>query len=229
MIRAKNPFVFQTRLDLLEITGRKAKNLKELVDLIESASPSVIYHHTQHFLSFQQYMSPKSPNDFAHWIKKELHEDALSEKIIALDLQKLLDVHELKEKVLQLTKEHLASDEYRPFDVPSGKEFHFINAKTFIMPTGQVVCNLLEFCEALKKVSVNSIYFHLFGVGALLGKREDSFSYWLENELKEVNLANCISRLDPFVFHTAEDLKSRLIKLVKKRLETIKKSEEAII
>ncbi|HDP70345.1 MAG TPA: hypothetical protein ENN38_06020 [Actinobacteria bacterium] len=227
MIRAKNPFVFKTRLNLLEITGEKAKNLKDLMGLTESVPLSVVYFHTQHLLPFQQHLSPKSPNDFAYWIKKELHEEVLSEKIIALDLQRPLNAHDFKEKMIQLMKSHLASAEYREFNVSPSKEFNFIKAKAFIVPTGHKVYNLFEFYGALKEVSIDSIYLHLFGAETFSEKHENDFFYWLKNELKEKVLADSISRLDPFVFYATEGLRAQLIKLVNKRLRAIKKSEGA--
>ena len=221
MIRAKNPFIFQTGLNLLEITGEKAKNLKELADLIEDAPPSVIYYHTHHFLPFQQYISPKSPNDFAYWIKKELHEEVLSEKIIALDLQRPLGIYELKEKMLQLIKKYFADDEYRAYDARSGREFNFIKAKIFIMPTGHRAYDLSEFYDALKSVSINSIYFHLFGIDPSFERCVNYFSCWLRDELKEEVLADYVSQLDPFVFYAMETLRSQLIRPVYKRLKAV--------
>ncbi|MDO8886541.1 DUF5752 family protein [Candidatus Oleimmundimicrobium sp.] len=222
MIRAKNPFIFQTGLNLLEITGEKAKNLKELADLIENAHLSVIYYHTHHFLPFQQHVSPKSPNDFAYWIKKELHEEVLSEKIIALDLQKPLGIRELKEKMLQLIKKHFTNDEYRAYDVRSGKEFNFIKAKIFIMPIGHKAYDLSEFYDVLKGVSIDSIYLHLFGVDPSFERCVNHFSCWLRDELKEEVLADCISQLDPFVFYATGTLRFQLIRPICKRLKTVK-------
>ena len=222
MIRAKNPFIFQTGLNLLEITGKKARNLKELADLIEDVPLSVIYYHTHHFLPFQQYVSPKSPNDFAYWIKKELHEEVLSEKIIALDLQRPLGIYELKERMLQLIKKYFANDEYRAYDARSGKEFNFIKAKVFIMPTGYKAYDLFELYDALKSVSTDSIYFHLFGTDSHFEKCVNHFSCWLRDELKEEALADCISQLDPFVFYAMETLRSQLIRPIYKRLKAVK-------
>ncbi len=225
MKRANNPFIFCTRLNLLEISGKKAKNLKELASLIEDTPNSAVYYHTHHFLPFQQHKLPKPPNDFAYWIKNELHEDELSEKMMALDLQRGIDVYELKQQALKLIKDHITSNDYKSFNVNPEREFSFIKAKTFIIPTQHKAYDLLEFLEALKEISTDSIYFHLFGVYTLLGQHENNFSTWLKNELGEERLANRISRLDPFMFHTMEELKREVIGIVKKRVRTIIKSK----
>lgn len=62
--KAKEPFVFYTRLHLSELTGCKASNLKQLVDIIRTMPESSIYHHTHRFLQQHQYLSPEPPNDF---------------------------------------------------------------------------------------------------------------------------------------------------------------------
>ncbi|MFB0528149.1 MAG: DUF5752 family protein, partial [bacterium] len=45
LIKAKQPFHFYTRLNLIEFTGKKATNLRELVDIMKEVPGSVIYHH----------------------------------------------------------------------------------------------------------------------------------------------------------------------------------------
>ena len=57
--KAKEPFKFYTQLHIPELTGLKAANLQELLDLIKTVSGSVIYHHTHRFLQQHQYLSPE--------------------------------------------------------------------------------------------------------------------------------------------------------------------------
>ena len=57
--KAKEPFKFYTQLHIPELTGLKAANLQELLDLIKTVPGSVIYHHTHRFLQQHQYLSPE--------------------------------------------------------------------------------------------------------------------------------------------------------------------------
>ena len=56
--KAKNPFRFNTRAHLIELTGLKARNLVELKNILKGASDSVIYYHTHHYLEEHQYSGP---------------------------------------------------------------------------------------------------------------------------------------------------------------------------
>ena len=69
LVRASGPFKLCTRLHLSELTGLKASNLNELLELIKTVSGSCIYHHTHRFLQQHQYLSPEPPNDFAYWVE----------------------------------------------------------------------------------------------------------------------------------------------------------------
>lgn len=59
-------FRFYTKSNLTELTGLKAVNLTELLELIRAMPGSCIYHHTHRFLIQHQYLSPEPPNDFAY-------------------------------------------------------------------------------------------------------------------------------------------------------------------
>ncbi|MEE9590909.1 MAG: DUF5752 family protein, partial [Thermodesulfobacteriota bacterium] len=63
--RASQPFRFCTRLNLVELTGKRAGNTAELLKRIEEVEDAVIYHHTHRFLQQYLYLSPEPPNDFA--------------------------------------------------------------------------------------------------------------------------------------------------------------------
>ena len=80
--KAKEPFKFYTQLHIPELTGLKAANLQELLDLIKTVPGSVIYHHTHRFLQQHQYLSPEPPNDFAYWITGILGEEELGRRYI---------------------------------------------------------------------------------------------------------------------------------------------------
>ncbi|GAI49232.1 unnamed protein product, partial [marine sediment metagenome] len=48
--KATQPFRFYSRLHLKELTGLKASNLTELLDILKKVPGAVIYYHTHHFL-----------------------------------------------------------------------------------------------------------------------------------------------------------------------------------
>ncbi len=75
------PFQFYSRLNLVELLGVKAKNVKELLDGIKEVPGTSIYYHTHRFLQQHHYLSPEPPNDFAFWITNSIGLDALGERM----------------------------------------------------------------------------------------------------------------------------------------------------
>ncbi len=86
------------------------------------------------------------------------------------------------------------------------------------MPTPYVAHDLREFAETLRKISLGSLYFHVFESRLRLGKGLNDFSTWLQDSLGEAELAEDIARLDPYTY-TLEGLRSALIQLIEKRIK----------
>jgi dCMP deaminase len=72
------------------------------------------------------------------------------------------------------------------------------------------VKTLEEFVAELKKVTVDSIYYHMFEAKLRLEKGENDFSLWLDTAVGEKELARKISRLDPYTY-TMESLREKII------------------
>ena len=83
---------------------------------------------------------------------------------------------------------------------------------TVVTPTSYVAHDTAEFIDALNKVSVNSIYFHVFEARLRLRNGGNDFTVWFREQGKE-KLANVLSLLDPYTM-TLEGLRSKIIKLV---------------
>ena len=90
------PFYFCTEFTQVQLLGRSAKNLEELVQGIKDVPDSSIYFHTHRFLLQHHYLSPEPPNDFAYWIINILQEDMLGEKIASMDIVQFKTIEELR-------------------------------------------------------------------------------------------------------------------------------------
>jgi hypothetical protein len=219
LIEAKEPFQFYTRLHLSELTGLKASTLSELLELTKRVSGSSIYHHTHKFLQQHQYLSPEPPNDFAYWITEVLGEDRLGEKLASIDIVQFSTIRSLRDKIIEVIETYLQEypESERRFAHP-GSEFHFISSVSFIFATGYVAHNLVEMADILKKVTIDSVYYHIFEARLRLEKGDNDFSNWIESAIGDRQLADQISRLDPYTF-TLEDLRNTVIKIIEKRID----------
>ncbi|MEW6009378.1 MAG: DUF5752 family protein [Candidatus Omnitrophota bacterium] len=218
LLKAKEPFIFYTRLHLSELTGLRAATLSQLLNLIKEVSDSCIYQHTHRYLQQHQYLSPEPPNDFAYWVSDILGEDELGEKLSSIDTMQYSTIHGLREKIASTIEEYLRDNPLakmkfaRPND-----EFHFIKSISFILPTNYMAYDLREFADILEKITIDSIYFHIFEARLRLEKQTNDFSYWIENSLNDKKLAGNIASFDPYT-HTLEDLRKTLIRRIERRL-----------
>jgi hypothetical protein len=100
---------------------------------------------------------------------------------------------------------------------PPGMEFYFRRSVSFVLKTGPVVRTLQEFRRALKRVSLNSISFHMFDARLRLERGDNDFSNWIEKSLGQKSLADELRTLDPYT-HTEEGLRQAMIVLIDKAI-----------
>jgi len=218
LVRARDPFMFYTRLNLSELTGLRASNLGQLLELMKTVPGSSIYHHTHRFLQQHQYLSPEPPNDFAYWIAGVLGEDELGEMLESIDTIQYSTIRALREKIITIIAEYMEENPMSKLRfAQEGEEFHFIKSVSFIISTGHVANDLREFADILNHVTVDSIYFHIFEARLRLEKGTNDFSNWIEESIGDHDLTARVSKLDPYT-HTLEGLRKKIIKLVEKRI-----------
>jgi hypothetical protein len=216
--RAEKPFQFHTRLNLPELTGLRVRNLREMLETLREVSGSCIYHHTHRYLQQHQFLSPEPPNDFAYWVTEILGESGLGEKLASIDTIRYPTIRSLREKIVGTIEEHLAAEpsSKRRF-AREGEEFHFIKSVSFIVPTPYEAYDLRELHDILGKVTVDSIYFHMFEARLRLERGENDFSFWIETSLGDKKLAADIARLDPYT-RTLDNLRRTIMKLIEQRM-----------
>lgn len=216
--RAQEPFRFYTRMHLTELTGLKASTLEELLNLLKAVPGSCIYHHTHRFLQQHQYLSPEPPNDFAYWVAESLGEDELGERLASIDTIQYSTIRALRTKIIATIEDHLKRDVLAKNKFArEGEYFHFMKSVSFILPTRYVAHDLPEFAEILKKITIDSIYFHVFESRLRLERGTNDFSFWIESSIGEKSLAREIARIDPYT-RTLDNLRKTLIHLIERRV-----------
>jgi len=218
LIKAKEPFKFCTRLHLSELTGLRAATLGQLLALIKEVPGSCIYHHTHRFLQQHQYLSPEPPNDFAYWVTDILGESELGEILASIDTMLYSTIRDLREKIASTIKEYLEDNPFAKMKFAhSGEEFHFIKTVSFILPTKYIAYDLGEFNRILGKITLDSIYFHIFEARLRIEKPTNDFSLWIEASIGDSQVAKQISDLDPYT-RTLDDLRKTIIQIINKRI-----------
>jgi len=206
------PFHFLTRLNLVELLGVRAKNARELLAGLEEVPGSCVYYHTHRFIQQHHYLSPEPPNDFAYWVTNALGQDALGERLASVDTVRFRSIASLKSAFLDILQTALAAKNGRSCDCQEGEEFHFMSCRTYILPTSYEAHNLREFREIVQKISIDSIYYHVFEARLRLEKGDNDFSDWFE-AMGESKLARALSLVDPYTC-TLEGLREMIVEKV---------------
>ena len=210
----QQPFRFVTHLTLTELTGRRARDLLDLLRHLKVVPLSVVYYHTHHFLEQHRTLSPAPPNDFAFWITQTLQEIGLGERLTAIDTIQFTRLADLRDAIVSAIESHLATAKSLT-PAPEGSDFVFMNSRSFLLPTPYEARTLEEFAQALGKVSIHSIYHHVFEARLRL-ERGNDFAEWLTG-LGEKDLAWQITLMDPYT-QTLESLRKRIRRLVERRV-----------
>jgi len=203
-------FRFNTKLDQTILLGRKARNIAELLDGIMTVPESSIYYHTHRYLEQHHYLSPEPPNDFAYWITEVLIDVQLGEELSSIDVVQFNTLTDLRERFIDVIQGHLSSAN-KVRDCPTGEEFHFMASRTFVLRTPYVAKDLSEFLDVLKRISISSLYYHIFDAKLRLEKGENDFSRWFRDSGMPA-LADGIARLDPYSY-TLEGLRNEILEL----------------
>lgn len=214
--KAKEPFRFYSRSHMKELTGLKAKNLRELADTLKVVPDSVIYYHTHHFLEEHHYLTPQPANDLSMWVDEALGDEVLAERLASVDTFQFASLQALRERHISIIEEQLAQAASVREAAP-GDEFHFVKSISVIIPAPYEAGDIREFVEALRKLSPGSLYFHIFESRLRLGRGLNDFSAWLAGSLGEDELAQKVARLDPYT-HSLEGLRGSLIQLIEKEI-----------
>ena len=218
MLLAKEPFRFYTRLNLSELTGLRASTLGQLLKLLKQVPGSSIYYHTHRFLQQHQYLSPEPPNDFAYWVSEMIGEDALAEQLASIDTVRFRNIRGLREEIVRTIEAYLKKNPLAKLKFSSeGEEFHFVKAVSFVLPTHNIANDLAEFLKIIRRITIDSIYYHVFEARLRLEQETNDFSNWIAAALGEQELADAITRLDPYT-RTLEDLRNSLIAIIEKRM-----------
>ena len=212
------PFQFRTSLILHEATGLRAATLPQLASLLRKVPEGCVYHHTHDFLLAHHYLTPEPAHDFAYWVTEVLGETALGEQLASIDLLEYHSLQDLREALAGAIEAYLQrTPSARMRFAAEGQEFFFVKAVHVVMPTAHTARTLEEFHAALGEVSTHALYFHMFDARLRVGRRTNDFALWLEEQLGLTELAEEVSRLDPYA-HTLETLRARLRILIERAM-----------
>jgi len=211
MNQERRSFIFDTELRLIQLTGLKAHNLSELRELLVSVPRSSIFFHTHQQYLAHNFRRPVYYNDFAVWVSQALREEALAEKLAAIDLLAFTTMRSLRATIVETIDDYVAASSSPLPGCRPSEAFHFCRSKSFVLPTGIVADDVPDFFAKLPLITNASLYFHFFEARLRLGRQTSDFSRWLADRGRN-DLAAAIDGLNPYI-RTLDELKQDIIRV----------------
>ncbi len=211
------PFDLCSEAGLVVHTNYTAESLKSLLNGLKKVSGSSIFYHVHHAMLRRHFAASDHMNDFARWVQVVLGQTSLAERLSSVDPMGCQSVREAREQLISYVKEYVGIGELF-VRVSEGREFHFLEFNSVIIPLENVDPDLEAFYHALKKATPGTFFFHLIEAPIRLGKQSNDFSEWLRSSLDEDKLAEEIAHVNPYMYNLWE-LKVRILDLVRHRLK----------
>jgi hypothetical protein len=93
-------------------------------------------------------------------------------------------------------------------------DFFFMRSNSIVFPTDHTAADPASFAAALGRVSIGSIYHHMFEARLWREEGRNDFSAWLQDELGLKVAAWRIERLEPYL-SSLEDIRKQIQTIVK--------------
>jgi len=193
-------------------TGRKAQNLKELLDVLKEIPQESIYYHFWGGLLRPRFDDPEFNNDFAAWVRDELHELRLAERLGIIDPTDYPDMEALRWELVEIIEDRL--DENEPVTWTTAEDqYHFVRSKIVVFDTHHRIEKPEMLPRVIELMSPSSVFYHFIDARHRTPDRIDDFSTWLSGYGDDYeDLRKRLAAIDPY-FSSLTELKERLQQL----------------
>jgi hypothetical protein len=160
-------------------TGRVSSNLREMLDALRSVNDAVVEHHLMRCALEDYFELYEFPNDLARWCWEGLGDQVLGEQLGLIDPYRYRSLAELRTDLVNLVEDRLWGLNRVPWCRP-GRELHWVESTLIAYDTGERFTTTAELAEAVERMSLRSLFFHIHEARRRLEGATDDFSAWLE-------------------------------------------------
>jgi hypothetical protein len=190
-------------------TGRICTNLRELLDAVRTMPDAVLEHHVIRCALEDHFELHEFPNDLARWCWSTLGDNVLGEQLGLIDPYLLASTVALRETIVNLIEERLWHVDRVPWCRP-GYELHLVESRLIAFDTGERFATPMELFEAIERMTVRSLFYHMHEARRRNAGRTDDFSLWLESCEADPALIARIRAID-FYFLNLKQLRRELV------------------
>lgn len=185
-------------------TGAKALTLTELRNHLQEIHPGSIYYHFWGSLLEPRFEEHEYNNDFAAWVRHELHDAELAERLAVIDPTEFENMEAIRRELVELIEQRLDESDRLQW-LPGLKAFEFVQSQIVVFDTRHRVETPEMLSELLPKLSTSSIFYHFIDARRRSPSQLDDFSNWLSDfDNRYPELLKQIADIDPYFYSLAE-------------------------
>jgi hypothetical protein len=184
-------------------TGHTCGNLRELFDALRIASDAVIEHHIYRCALEDHFELYEFPNDLARWAWDALGDHLLGEQLGLIDPYRHPSTQAVREALLDVIEQRLWDLDRVPWCRP-GLELHLVESRLVAYDTGLRFETPAALAEAIGRMPLRSIFFHVHEARRRTSGQTDDFSQWLEACGAEPALVEHLRKIDFYALNLSQ-------------------------
>jgi hypothetical protein len=184
-------------------TGRVCYNLRELLDAIRTVADAVLEHHMMHCALENHFELYEFPNDLARWCWTCLGDNVLGEQLGLVDPYQQPSTSALRGALANVVEDRLWGLDRVPWCRP-GLELHLIESRLIAYDTGERIHTPAALAEAVERMSLRSLYFHVHEARRRTAGQTDDFSLWLETAGVQASLVTALREIDFYFLNLSQ-------------------------
>jgi hypothetical protein len=196
--------------------GKTCTNLRELLDVVRTASDATLEHHMMRCALDDHFELYEFPNDLARWCWDGLGDDVLGEQLGLIDPYQHASPATLRAALVNVVEERLWTLDRVPWCRP-GLELHLIESRVIAYDTGERFATLAALAEAMSRLPVRSLFYHVHEARRRTQGRTDDFSDWLEQYGAAPELVTQLRGVD-FYFLNLKQLRVEFVNIFRQHL-----------
>lgn len=206
------PFAVKDCALIAIATGMEARTLRELQHQLSQVDGSSIYFHFWGSLLRPGFEERQYHNDFAEWVRHELHDKVLAERLAVIDPSDFEDLEGLRADLSDVIGERVDESE-APAWSRNDRQFQFICSQIVVFDTHVAVEQPHHLAEVVPNLSTSSVFYHFIDARRRLPERTDDFRKWLAGLEGYDGLIRQLADIDPY-FVTLAELKAQLARVI---------------
>jgi len=194
-------------------TGKRAQNLKELLENLRTISLESIYYHFWGWRIRPRFAAAEYNNDFAEWAFGGLRDPVLAERLSVIDPTDFKDLEGLRAELVDVIEERLDESTHVSWS-KTDQQFYFIRSQIVVFNTNHKLKVPLDLVAVMPQMSLGSVFYHFIDARRRTADGRDDFSEWFSGFGNDFDaLCRNIAGIDPY-FHTLPELRQQLTDLM---------------